>query len=347
MSRRSAAVAFGGGLALGAYHLGVVEALTESIDIQAVAGSSIGAVTAAILASDPDHGGTERLRSFWEQAGAHRWETHPLFGLPPPGMVRHVTSWLNALGTRLGGAPALFRPGLEPGAWLTAGASFYEPDPLRRTLTPLIDFDLLNNGGMRCCLAATDVETAELVLFDTAAGDALTMDHILASGALLPDLPPVRIGDRLLADGGLAANVPFEPLLRGEHVSDLLIIADLFAPDGDPPRSIEAAAARASELQFAAQTRLRLEAFSRERSLQTQLAPNMAGIDVLWLSYRAPRHEAGPERPFDFSSSTLADRRAAGARDTRAALEQLAVLPPLSAGEFRITQVRAKGGPTL
>ncbi len=41
---------------------------------------------------------------------------------------------------------------------------------------------------------------------------------------------------------------------------------------------------------------------------------------VVYLSYRAPEHEAGPEKQFDFSQATLADRWQAGSLDMAEAL---------------------------
>jgi len=76
----------------------------------------------------------------------------------------------------------------------------------------LIDFDLLDNGEARLTVAATDIETGELVLFHTGRGERIEADHLLASCGYLPEFAPVEIGGRLLGDGGLAANAPVEAL---------------------------------------------------------------------------------------------------------------------------------------
>ena len=60
-----------GGGALGAYQAGVYEALAEA-DIQPnwVAGVSIGAINAAIIAGNPPNERIEKLRKFWRQVTA-------------------------------------------------------------------------------------------------------------------------------------------------------------------------------------------------------------------------------------------------------------------------------------
>lgn len=334
-AERPAALVFAGGLGLGAYHLGALEALIGGgVEPVAVAGSSIGAVTAAIVAGNPPGQALAQLDRFWAEAAggaSDLWQ--------PPG--RHLRAWTAAAGARLAGAPGLFRP--RP--WLEAA---FGPDPalydhreLAGTLTRLADFERLNAGGVRCCIGTTDLETGQAVLFDTAAGDRIAPEHVVASGALPPNFPAVIVEGRVLGDGGLSCNLPFEPLLAtgGGHPPPppLVILLDLFAPDATPPRSLEAAAARAVEVQFAAQTAVRLAGVARERALAARLG-GADPVDVLWLSYRASSHEAGPERQFDFSAETLRERRAAGAADAAEALARLDALP--APDGLRITRIR-------
>lgn len=342
---RPATLILAGGLALGAYQAGALGVLLGSglISLEAVAGSSMGAIHAAILAGNPPETRRERLAAFWEER-ATEIAPRPLAWLDPLGMgeggqsLRHARNWLNAATVRLAGVRGLFGP--QPGA---AGkpsevSSLYETNELAGTLARYVDFDRLNTGPLRCCIATTDVETAETFVFDTAAGDRIGPEHVMASGALLPSFSPVRIGGRLLADGGLSANAPLEPFLATDArmpVPPLAILLDLFAPDAPPPIGLEAAAARATDMQFAAQTQLRLQALVRERA-----AAEAPGIDLLHLSYRPLPGDAGPEKQFDFSRATIADRMAEGARDAEGALARL---DGLGAGEgaLRIHRIRA------
>ena len=69
-----------GGGALGAYQGGVYEALAEAnIHPDWIAGISIGAINAAIIAGNPPNSRVDRLREFWTQVT-----------LDAPGMVRHA-----------------------------------------------------------------------------------------------------------------------------------------------------------------------------------------------------------------------------------------------------------------
>jgi NTE family protein len=62
-SRRACALVLAGGIALGAYEAGALAALEKAGDppVEWIAGSSIGAVTAAIIASNPPERRLERL----------------------------------------------------------------------------------------------------------------------------------------------------------------------------------------------------------------------------------------------------------------------------------------------
>lgn len=324
VERTPAMLILSGGLGLGAYQLGAYEALAERLDIAAVAGSSIGAFNGAIIAGNPPERRLERLRAFW---AANVTELVP--GMLPPlmpvgGPFRHLQNWANTLAARLGGARALFhpRPGLGLGDEVP---SFYDSARASAALTGLVDFDRLNAGGTRFCVAATDIETGALVTFDTAAGDRIGIDHLLASGGLLPSFAPVRIDGRLLGDGGFAANAPLEPFLASDRqgaLPPLAVLIDLFAPDGPVPRRIETAAERATDLKWATQTLLRLQGLVRERALEARWRDD-PGTTLLHLSYRPRSEEAGSEKPYDFSAASLRDRAAAGHADAQAALARL------------------------
>jgi NTE family protein len=107
---------------------------------------------------------------------------------------------------------------------------------MKDRLAGLIDFGRLNAGEQRVCIAATDLESGDLVLFDTGRGDRLEMDHLLASCGYLPEFAPVELNGRLLGDGGLSANVPLEAVLTEEGEEELLaFVVDLYARDGPRP----------------------------------------------------------------------------------------------------------------
>jgi NTE family protein len=249
----------------------------------------------------------ESLREFWSEPNA-LWFARPLASVSS----RYVQNWLSAIQTRVLGASGHFRPRM-PGLPFDDFKSLYDLAPMRASLERLIDFERLNSSELRLTVATTDVETGEIVLFDTAQ-EKLTVDHLMASCGMIPEFAAVTISGRLLGDGGLAANAPFERILL--DVNDRFIfIFDLFARDGGRPRSLAAAVARKNELMFGNQT-LRLLEFWRDTNDRETDAKR-----VLYLSYRASAHEADAEKLFDLSAATVEERWESGAQDMEVALQ--------------------------
>jgi NTE family protein len=127
-------------------------------------------------------------------------------------------------------------------------------DYLRR----VVDFGRLNSGELRITVAATYIETGDIVLFDSQR-DRIGLDHLLVSCGFLPKFAPVEIDGRLLGDGGLAANTPVEPVLDESERSDATIfVVDLFARDGPRPTGLESALERKNGLLFGNPTFVRM-----------------------------------------------------------------------------------------
>lgn len=333
---------FAGGVGLGAYEAGAYAALHQGGKLLPTwfAGSSAGAVNAALIAGNPLDRRIDTLRRFW-RAAPFPTATHAAMWRP----WRHMHNWLSAIEARLLGSPGHFRPRLPPNPYRSF-SSLYDLAPLRETLRELVDFERLNAGDTRVSVAATDIETGDLVVFDTAAKrDRIEIDHLLASCGFLPEFAPVEIGGRLLGDGGLAANAPLEAVLGQQDGHFLCFVVDVYSRDGARPTDLETALARKEDLVFANQTYLRLQALAREGELRAQLAqlaerltpktrrdpaiaPALAAgmtgrTTVFYLSYRAPPEEAGPEKSFDMSATTVALRWRAGALDMEEAIAQV------------------------
>ena len=319
-AKETIALVLSGGVGLGAYQAGAYAALhaDEKLRPHWLAASSIGAVNAAVIAGSPVDERIERLRAVWRYDDHHSELEHTPWML---NRWRHLENWASAIGTRLAGSPGHFRP-RPPNPWRPF-KSFYDLNPLRERIEELVDFDLLNSGAVRVTVAATDIESGELVLFDTEHGDRIGIDHLLASCGFLPEFAPVEIGGRLLGDGGLAANAPIEALRSRADGPLTCFVVDLFARDGARPADLETAAARKNDLVFANQTWQRLEAYCREQELRAQLATGKdLRTTIYYLSYRPEWSEAGSERPYDYSSRSIATRWSAGEADMAAALHE-------------------------
>jgi NTE family protein len=301
---------------LGAYQAGAYAALHAHPELhpQRIAGSSIGAINGAIIAGNAPDKRVAQLQAFWSEA---RLEVAPLVPDAMAAPWRHMYSWLAVLQTRLFGRAGQFQPRL-PELLFSSVPSVYELAPLERSLRKYVDFARLNSGEVRLAVVTTDIETGDEIAFDTHNGATLEPEHFIASCGFLPDFPPVEIGGRLLGDGGLWANAPIETALRDEESAAevLCLVVDLFSPAGGRPKTLEEAAARRMDLLFGNQTRRTLAALRREYRFR----PGRPKVKMLHLAYRAPRHEAGPEKPFDYSRQALSERWATGAADMDYAL---------------------------
>src|SRR3954466_2617140 len=313
-SPATVAMVFAGGLGLAAYHAGAYQAFSRrSTPLHWVAGSSAGAVTAALIAGNRSEKRIERLRAFWN--------------FPPPENYRpvawrHLYGWIGALGTRLIGSRGHFHPRM-PSMDPFVFRSLYDLSPMRERIESLIDFDRLNSGEIRISVATTDIETGEPVIFDSSK-TRIEVDHLMASCGFLPEFAPVELGGRLLGDGGLSLNAPFDPVLDSAMEGDLLLyVLDLYARDGAAPNSLEAALERKSDLLFGNQTFLRLKYCAELRRARRKLEDNASDSRdrIILLSYRPGAEEPGPEKSFELSSAALAQRWNAGTLDMDYAMD--------------------------
>jgi NTE family protein len=221
-----------------------------------------------------------------------------------------------AIETRLLGSSGFFHPrtpDLDPFRF----RSFYDLAPMRNRLMTLVDFGRLNSGEPRISIAATDLESGDPVIFDSH-HTRLGIDHLLASCGFLPEFAPVEIGGRLLGDGGLSLNAPFDPIVEDLTTGDLLLyVVDLYARDGERPLSLEAAVERKNDLMLANQTFIRLAYLGRARRLEMERErkPGASTDRIFLLSYRPGMEEPGPEKSFELSASAFAQRWETGRLD--------------------------------
>jgi NTE family protein len=302
------AMVFSGGLGLAAYHAGVYQSFSQrSLPLHWVAGSSAGAVTAALIAGNRTCDRISRLRAFWNFPPIENYT---------PAPWRHLSGWMGAVRSRLVGNPGHFHPRI-PSMNPFRFRSLYDMAPMRERVKTLIDFGRLNSGETRICVAATDIETGDPVIFDSQK-HRISVDHLMASCGFLPEFAPREVDGRLLGDGGLSLNAPFDPILQSHINGDLLLyVVDLYARDGHRPDSFEAASERKNDLLFGNQTYIRLKYCLELSRLRRKLNGGGDGPreKVILLSYRPGLEEPGPEKSFELSAATLAQRWQAGALD--------------------------------
>src|SRR6266567_4599220 len=239
-----------GGGALGAYQVGVYEALHNAgIEPDWVIGTSIGAINAALIAGNAPENRLDRLRQFWA-----RVEQKPGFDL-----MRFFTGLTNAganCDTVIKGIPCFFTP--NPPAWLSShlqlgveAAAYYTTAPLRATLSDLIDLEHINARHTRLTVGAVNVRNGEMRYFDSR-DESVHLDHILASGALPPAFPAVRIDGEPYWDGGIYSNTPIEAVLDDKPRRDSVIFTvNVWRPHGDEPDTLWRVMGRHKDIQFA------------------------------------------------------------------------------------------------
>lgn len=255
-------VVFQGGGALGAYQVGVYQALHEAgIEPDWVVGTSIGAINAAIIAGSPFSERLDRMNEFWR-----RVETGSFMGIPLPDWFGQAARNMLSITT---GVPAFFRP--RPEAFFSPhaplgpdAAGYYSVAPLQRMLEDLVDFDLANDGSIRLSVGASKVQSSEMIYFDSR-DRRIGVEHILASGALPPAFPAVRIDGELYWDGGILSNTPVE-LVFDDHPrqSGTIFTVHLWNPHGPEPETIWQVMNRQKDLQYSSRAASHIQ---RQRQL--------------------------------------------------------------------------------
>jgi NTE family protein len=341
-----------GGGALGSYQAGVYQALAEAgLHPDWVAGISIGAVNAALIAGNPPEKRVEKLREFWEAVSA------PPLGVPhlasvdiKDDAIRRTINQTRALGIMMFGAPHFFTPRpLSPLFWPSPHAdqlSFYDVAPLKATLERLVDFDRLNAGAMRFSVGAVNVKTANFSYFDTTT-HRIGPAHIIASGSLPPGFPATEIDGEYYWDGGLVSNTPLLWVLDSRPRLDTLAFQiDLWSARGELPLNLGEAEVRLKEIQFSSRTRAATDQYKRAQRLRIAVANLLKDIpaelrdhpevqmlaaeadekvcNIVHLIYNAKSHE-GIAKDYEFSR-TMEEHWAAGYEDVVRAISHPEVM---------------------
>ncbi len=338
-----------GGGALGSYQAGVYEALASSEYLPDwVAGISIGAINAAIIAGNTPENRLKRLRSFWEEITAHT-------SLWPSALGGSLAAWqqkASALTALMFGQPGFFTPRTLQD-WFSPGKliSYYDTSALKGTLERLVDFDRINNAReMRLSVGAVNVRTGQFAYFDSAS-ITIRPEHVMASGALPPGFPPVEIDGEHYWDGGLFSNTPLQYVLDySPRRSRLTFQVDVFQAQGRLPSNLDEVNERDKDIRYSSRTQISSNAY-RERhdvrhainELHKLLPPDLANteqarrlyehgcvteMDIMQLVYR-PIEPQGASKDYEFSRSSMEVRWQQGISDALTALHGSPWLAPM------------------
>ena len=346
-----------GGGALGAYQAGVYEGLHEAgIRPNWLAGISIGALNAAIIAGSPEEERVNRLREFWETICAYSIEWPAGEGLadalPFAFDINSVRNAMAATRALVQGQPGFFKPRFPSPLWSPftgdAATSFYDTAPLHRTLERLVDFDRLNSGDVRVSIGAVNVRTGNLTYFDTAER-RLGPKHFMASGALPPGFPAVEIEGEHYWDGGVVSNTPLSRVLSGEPRDTLTFQVDLWSAMGRVPYDLMEVSSRQKDIQYSSRTRSVTDQVKRMQKMRQALQRTMAELpesakakpeiraiadmalhrsyNIVHLIYQSKVYE-GQSKDYEFGLSAMRAHWQSGLEDIRRTLADPSRLDP-------------------
>ena len=353
-----------GGGALGSYQAGAYQALCHfDFEPEWIAGISIGAINAAIIAGNAREKRVGRLKEFWEMVSS----PVPWNPIASDGRGRSFFNETSAALIATFGVPGFFTPRFPPAPLWPQGSpqsqSYYDTAPLRKTLEHLVDFDRINDLKTRLSLGVVSVTTGNFKYFDNfefkKLGKKIGPEHIMASAALPPGFPSIVIEGEHFWDGGIASNTPLDYVLDEGGRNDLLIFqVDLFSARGPLPVSLLDAAEREKDIRFSSRTRMNTDknrqihnARKAVRDLIGKLPDDLKNdpsveflreaakentVTVVHLIYRSKNYESS-SKDYDFSHVGMVEHWGAGARDVHLSMRHKEWLERPQSGETMVT----------
>src|SRR3974390_59106 len=336
-----------GGGALGSFQAGAFQARCRSgFDPEWIAGISIGAINAAIIAGNDNDKRVDRLKEFWDQVSSPVPWNPVLKG----DRSRSVFNETSAAIIATFGVPGFFTPRIPPAPlWPNSSPeaqSYYDTAPLRKTLERLVDFDRINDLKVRLSVGAVGVTSGNFRYFDNVEfkrqGKLIGPEHIMASGALPPGFPSIVIDGEHYWDGGIASNTPLDYVLDAHADRDLLIFqVDLFSARGPLPETLLEAAEREKDIRYSSRTRMNTDK-NRQIHNARKAVMDLIGklpdhlqhdpsveylrkvakeskVTVVHLIYKSKNYETS-SKDYDFSHVGMVEHWEAGVRDVYASL---------------------------
>jgi NTE family protein len=261
MAPTKKALVLSGGGGRGAYHIGVLEALVQhgwmedGTGPDIIAGTSIGAINAAALASGRT---VAELKQLW--LAMHTEDVHRL-SQDLPAISRPLLRFLlsSVLTSQAHGGTGAPLPEEErtmtaQGLFERLGALFQtrpfrsllDTTPWRHTLSRWMDFERINSpAAPALLLAATELQTGSLRVFcnrdrKDRPRDVITIDHLMASSSIPIVYPWTEIGAEKYWDGAVLANTPLGSVIElvvGEDVDILVVMMTPWNTDPDALRA--------------------------------------------------------------------------------------------------------------
>ena len=232
-----------GGGSLGSFACGVFKALVkQNVRIDIVAGTSIGAVNASIIAGSKSDHPEKDLEDFWTEIAESNEQIIPDLYIYDWDYYakKYLTKKISSASANAAifGVPKMFVPRWQQEWWNSVGTTsnrfeenyfnlrnwtyIYDHSPLSKTLDKYIDYKKLNLAATeeespavyRLIITAVDVLTGKPLVFDNTQIE-IKAKHILASaGYPIYGFPWVEVEENVYGwDGSLLSNTPIREVL--------------------------------------------------------------------------------------------------------------------------------------
>ena len=284
-------LALQGGGSHGAFTWGVIDRLLEEpwMRIEAISGTSAGAMNAAVLAAGWIEGGAAGARSaldtYWQRV-SRAAAFSPLQRSP---LDRLMGRWT------LDTSPAYVAMDI-----MSRVLSPYELNPLgfnplRNILQESIDFGRLAASPIKLFITATNVRTGRGRVFRNG---EITADVLLASACLPTMFQAIEIEGELYWDGGYSGNPTITPLIRESDARDTILVQINPRERHDVPRTASEILNRLNEVSFNSPLMKEL----RMIALLRQVADPGTGEGARWARMRT--HRIVTDRLAEFGASS-------------------------------------------
>jgi NTE family protein len=252
-------LALQGGGSHGAFTWGVLDRLLEEpwLKIDAISGTSAGAMNAAILVSgfikDGAQGARSALDAYWERVAA----SARFSPIQRSVFDRLMNRW------SLDTSPGYMIMDLMSRLVSPYDLNPFGHNPIRAILEESIDFAHLKEAPIRLFITATNVHTGRGRIFRDS---EITPEVLLASACLPTMFQAIEIDGEPYWDGGYAGNPTISPLVRESDATDVILVQINPRERRDTPRSATEILNRLGEISFNAplMKELRMIALLRE-----------------------------------------------------------------------------------
>jgi NTE family protein len=284
-------LALQGGGSHGAFTWGVLDRLIEEpwLRIDAISGTSAGAMNAAVLvdgwSQDGAKGARAALEAYWRRVS--RSAAFSLLQRSP--LDRLMGRWT------LDTSPAYVAIDLMARVLSPYDLNPLDLNPLRAILTQSIDFGRLSQAPIKLFVTATNVHTGRGRIFRNA---EITVDVLLASACLPTMFRAIEIDNEPYWDGGYSGNPTITPLVRESDAQDTILVQINPRERPETPRSANEIINRLNEISFNSPLMKEL----RMIALLRQVADPGHGEGVRWAEMRM--HRIMTDALADFGASS-------------------------------------------